>query len=109
MAILKENPSLKDYQNYIKQVTKERGWDSNNDLEIFLLLQEEIGELAKAIRNYRGLYHEKGKEIRVNLEEEFADVLNYIFDLANYFDIDLDKAFREKEKKNAKRTWENKK
>jgi NTP pyrophosphatase (non-canonical NTP hydrolase) len=100
-----ENPTLKDLQEYVKKVVTERGWDKNNDLELFLLFSEEVGELAKAIRNYRGLYPEQGKENRVNLEEEFADVLSYLVDLANYFGIDLAIAFRKKEEKNAKRTW----
>ena len=38
--------------------------------------------------------------------EEFADVLSYLLDLANYFQIDLEKAFREKEQINQNRTWE---
>ncbi len=107
MAHLKENAQLIDYQNYTKQISKERGWDKNNPLEIFLLFSEEIGELAKAIRNRLNLYHESGKKIKNNeLEEEFADVFSYLLDLANQFDIDLDQAFRAKDKKNKKRVWE---
>ena len=75
-------------------------------MEIFLLLSEEVGELAKAVRNYAGLYTEKNiKKDKFELEEEFADVLNYLFDLANCFDIDLEEAFRKKDKINAERTW----
>ena len=51
MAVLKQNPTLKDLQNYIKEVCKERGWDKNSTPETFLLFMEEVGELAKAIRN----------------------------------------------------------
>lgn len=110
MAILKNNPQLKDFQEYIKLLAKERGWDKNNPLEIFLLFSEEIGELAKAIRNKMKLYHEPGGKIKTNeLEYEFADVFSYLLDLANQFDIDLEKAFRAKEEKNLKRTWINKK
>ena len=106
MTVLKENPTLTDLQKYIKLIGEERGWDKNNYLEIFLLLSEEMGELAKAIRNRTGLYAEKGKLFKDNeLEGEFADVLNYLLDLANFFDIDLEKAFREKDKVNSKRVW----
>lgn len=109
MAQLPEKPTLKDLQNHIKDIGEERGWDKNNYLEIFLLLSEEIGELAKSIRNYAGLYTEKSKEDnKFEIEEEFADVLNYLFDLANCFDIDLEKAFREKDRINAHRKWSSK-
>ena len=110
MEKLKSNPQIKDFQEYVKLLAKERGWDKNNPLEIFLLFSEEIGELAKAIRNKMKLYHEPGKELDPNeLEYEFADVFSYLLDLANQFDIDLEEAFRAKEEKNMKRTWINKK
>lgn len=102
---LPEEPTLRQLQDYVRKVVKERGWDKNTDLELFLLFSEEVGELAKAIRDTRGLYQDTGKDNRVNLEEEFADVLAYLIDLANYFDIDLTKAFFDKEEKNAKRQW----
>ena len=110
MDKLKDKPQLKDFQEYIKSIALERGWDKNNPLEIFLLFSEEIGELAKAIRNKINLYHEPGRKIKpLELEYEFADVFSYLLDLANQFDIDLEKAFRAKEEKNSKRTWINKK
>ena len=102
----KNKATLIDLQNHIKTVGQERGWDKNSYLEIFLLFSEEIGELAKAIRNHEGLYAEKAKDYkRFELEEEFADVFNYLLDLANYFEIDLEDAFRKKDAVNAKRKW----
>jgi len=106
MPYLKDKAELKDYQKYIKELSAERGWDKNSPLEIFLLFSEEIGELAKAIRNRINLYHEIGKKYKKNeLEHEFADVFSYLLDLANQFDIDLDKAFRDKDEENKKRIW----
>ncbi|MEO1651940.1 MAG: MazG nucleotide pyrophosphohydrolase domain-containing protein [Bacteroidota bacterium] len=106
MAELKENPSLSDLQEYLKNVAQERGWTKSSDLELFLLLSEEVGELAKAIRNRRGLFREEGKKYPPEeLEAEMADVLSYLLDLANHFNIDLETAFRSKEKKNAQRAW----
>jgi NTP pyrophosphatase (non-canonical NTP hydrolase) len=106
MAILKENPTLADLQQHIKAICAERGWDKNNHLQLFLLFSEEVGELAKAIRNRDKLYTEAERtDKRFELEEEFADVLSYLLDLANYFDIDLEHAFRKKDAYNAKRIW----
>ena len=106
MAELKQNPSLPDYQEYIKQLCKERGWDKSKPLEIFLLLSEEVGELAKAIRNRLKLYHEEGKTSTDDgLDYELADIFSYLLDMANYFNVDLEKAFREKENMNKSRKW----
>jgi NTP pyrophosphatase (non-canonical NTP hydrolase) len=106
MAAIPEKPTLADLQAYMSQVCEERGWTDNSYLELFLLFTEEVGELAKAIRNYTGLYQEEAKaDKRFGLEEEFADVLGYILDLANHFEIDLETAFRKKEAINARRDW----
>ncbi len=111
MPVLPKNPTLADLQNHIKKIGEERAWDKNNYLEIFLLLSEEVGELAKAIRNHAGLYTEKAKKnnSKYELEEEFADVLNYILDLANCLNVDLEEAFRKKDKVNQNRVWESNK
>lgn len=106
MTHLPEHPTLQDLQKYMDEVCKERGWVKDSYSEKFLLFTEEVGELAKAIRRAEGLYREQAKQKSIELEEEFADVLSYLLDLANYFQIDLEKAFREKEQVNSTRTWE---
>ena len=106
MAELPAHPSLPDLQRYMDAVCQERGWTKDNNAEKFLLFTEEIGELAKAIRKTRGLYQEHARPNIHSLEEEFADVLSYLLDLANAFGVDLEQAFREKERANASRTWE---
>ena len=106
MAYLPDHPTLKDLQQYMDEVCEERGWVKDTYSEKFLLFIEEVGELAKAMRKSAGLYDEKEKQKNFELEEEFADVLSYLLDLANCFQVDLEKAFREKEQINEGRTWE---
>ena len=106
MASLKENPTLKDLQQYIIVVCQERGWTKDSPSEKFLLFVEEVGELAKAMRKTAGLYEEQAKQRDISLEEEFADVLSYLLDLANCFQVDLERAFRAKEEINQSRIWE---
>jgi NTP pyrophosphatase (non-canonical NTP hydrolase) len=106
MAYLPEHPTLKDLQHYIDEVCKERGWVKDSYAEKFLLFTEEVGELAKAMRREAGLYEEKAKQQQSELAEEFADVLSYLLDLANLYQIDLEAAFREKEQINETRTWD---
>ena len=105
MAELPARPTLPDLQRYMDAICQERGWTKDNYAEKFLLFTEEIGELAKAIRKSRGLYQEHARQNTLNLDEEFADVLSYLLDLANCFGIDLERAFRAKEQVNATRTW----
>ncbi len=105
MAHLPEQPTLKDLQSYMQEVCAERGWTHDTYAEKFLLFTEEVGELAKAIRQSQRLYAEQAKP-SFALSEEFADVLSYLLDLANLFQVDLEQAFREKERLNQTRTWE---
>ena len=106
MANLPPHPTLPELQQYMDEICQERGWKKDSYAEKFLLFTEEVGELAKAIRKTQGLYQEKARQKHPELEEEFADVLSYLLDLANYFQVDLETAFREKERVNATRTWE---
>ncbi len=106
MPELTQNPSLSELQTYVESLCKERSWDQTPVLETFLLFTEEVGELAKAIRNKRKLHTEKGKVSNsFELADELADVLSYLLELANKFDIDLEQAFRKKEEINAGRSW----
>ena len=57
----------------------------------WLHFSEEIGELARALARISG---EKGD--RVNLEEEFADVVAWLCTLANINDVDLSSAITRK-------------
>ena len=102
---LKENPTLRDYQDYIAKMIVERGFDKETVPELFLLLMEECGELAKAVRKSETniKFDKTSKDYRVDLEA--ADVFMYILDICNHLGVDLEKAFREKETLNAQREW----
>lgn len=106
-----QNATLKEWQTYVARLVKARGWDSASDLETFLLFQEEVGELTKALRKYRGLFQEAGVTEpalckKQELAFEMADVLSYLLDLAARLDIDLEAAAVEKEKINRTRSWD---
>ena len=48
--ILKQNPTLADCQAYVAIMVHERGFEKETMPEIMMLLLEECGELAKALR-----------------------------------------------------------
>jgi len=102
---LKENPTLGDFQKYIAEMIKERGFDKETASEIFMLLMEECGEMAKAVRKTQNMHTDKNSK-QYHLDHEIADVFVYLLDICNHFNVDLEKAFREKEEINKKRTWE---
>ena len=63
---LKRNPTLRDFQEHVAKMIKERGLDKETVHEVFM----------------------------------------YLLDICNYFKIDLEKSFRDKEEINKKRFWE---
>ena len=67
-----------------------------------LLLTEEIGELARAIRKSEGLKRDAGYN-DVGLLDELADVQLYLVHLANSLGVSLDEAVNQKETKNDER------
>ncbi len=102
---LKENPTLHDFQDYVARMVKERGFEDETIAELFMLLMEECGELAKAIRKTQNMKIDKMSE-QFKLENEAADAFIYLLDICNHLGIDLEKAFRDKEEINKKRVWE---
>ena len=105
MKELKQNPTLKDFQNYIEEMVEERGFEKETLPEIFMLFSEECGEFAKAIRKTQNIKIDESSE-KYSIENEAADVFIYLLDLCNKLNIDLEQAFRNKEKINEKRTWQ---
>ena len=105
MLSLKENPTLEDFQKYVVELEKNRGFSEQTVLQKCLMLGEEVGELFKAIRKKLNLKIDHNSEFKT-IEEELADIIIFVCSIANRYDIDLEKAFREKEEINKKRTWE---
>jgi len=105
-SLLKSSPTLADLQNYIEGIVKARGFSKEEINNVALLLVEEVGELAKAIRLEIGLKLGKSyKDQPTSMELELADCLFYLLDLANLANINLEDALRSKEAINSGREW----
>ncbi len=107
MEIIKDKPTLRDFQKYIRKANTERGFDDTTIPELFMYLSEEVGELAKAARQVTKMHTDVNSE-KKELDHELADVFSYLVDIANHLDIDMEKAFREKEEINNRRVWSKK-
>lgn len=104
MPQLNNQPDLAAIQKYVRQLEQERGFTEGTIQQQCLLLGEEIGELYKAIRKTTNMKIDSKSKIGT-VEEELADILIYVCSIANRLDIDLEKAFRDKEEINQRRVW----
>ena len=108
---LTDKSSINEIQSYIKEVMQIRGFNKEKSSDKILLLVEEVGELAKAIRkNERKIGIDKTKEYNYSsIESEIADVFIVLLSICDILNIDLLKAFLNKEEENIKRIWSVKK
>ena len=104
---LTDKSSINEIQSYIKEVIQIRGFNKEKSSDKILLLVEEVGELAKAIRkNENNLGIDKTKEYNYSsIESEIADVFIVLLSICDILNIDLLKAFLNKEEENIKRIW----
>jgi len=83
---------LNEYRDTTRQMCMNKGWDKAPVNTVWLLLTEEIGELASAIRQYTKVYRKMNliKERGTDVQMEMGDVFSYLFQLASMLNIDLD-------------------
>ncbi|MBU1074571.1 pyrophosphohydrolase [Patescibacteria group bacterium] len=104
MLELNDRPILSDFQKYVSKMEDERGFSDESTIQKCLLLGEEVGELFKAVRKSENIKIDRNSDIGT-IENELADVLIYLLVIANRYNIDLEKAFRDKEEINKNRNW----
>lgn len=87
--------------NYLQEYIKAK--DNHPELvkEYFLKLSEEVGELSEAIRKNK--IRIENSSVKGTIDEEIWDVIYYAIAIANCYDIDLEKAIKDKEKINAEK------
>ena len=102
--MLENTASLADTQAYVNRVLTERGVDDETLAQKFMLLMEEMGELAQAARKHAGIKTGKDKQL-VAIEDEVGDVLIVLLDICNNLGVDAQAALVQKEAKNSRRKW----
>ncbi len=100
---------VNEFQQWVKDYYKHRGW---HDLDIFIrigFLAEETGEVARAIRALeigRDRPDEEAESLvnkRRALVEELGDVLGNVIVIANKYNIALEEVFHSHKEKLLKR------
>ena len=105
--LLNENNSLNETPDYIRKIIIITGFSEQRVQDKMLLLLEETGELAKAIRKTlpeASIDYEK-IENYTDIEEEIADVFIVLVSICNRLNINLYNALKKKEEKNIQRQW----
>lgn len=104
---LKEDNTLEKVQEYIRKVIEIRGFSNQSIEQAMLLLTEEIGELAKAIRKEKTTMSIDNNKIRNydTIESEVADVFIVLCTICNKLNINLFSSLKGKEKENIERIW----
>ena len=69
-----------------------KGWDKAPVSIVWMLLNEEMGELASSIRQNQRIYRKSGlkKDRGTDVVMEMGDVFSYLFQLAHMLNVDLD-------------------
>lgn len=93
---------LQALQGYYGRAAARRGWGSESAQDTVLLLTEELGELARAVRKHSGIARD-GSWSAEAVGAEIADVQLYLVHLANILNVDLAMAVSDKERVNAAR------
>ena len=102
---LDKNSSVRELQEYTKNMIKTRGFENETPQDVLLLLTEELGELAKEVRKSTHIKMDSNQTRTQNLDKEIADVFNYVLAMCVATDIDLFEAFKAKEEINFNREW----
>ena len=97
--------TIKHLQEYSAEKIKERGFEDESLHERLLLLVEEVGELANAVRKISNMNVDQNREITNRVGEEVTDIINLIFAIGIKLNLDIEKEFIEKNTEVDKRVY----
>jgi NTP pyrophosphatase (non-canonical NTP hydrolase) len=80
------------YRDETATMCQQKGWDKAHVSVVWMLLNEEMGELASSIRQSQRIYRKTGlkKDKGTDVAMEMGDVFSYLFQLARMLNVDLD-------------------
>lgn len=83
---------MNKFRDETATLCQQKGWDKAPISIVWMLLNEEMGELASSIRQKKHIYRKTGlkKDRGTDVSMEMGDVFSYLFQLAHMLDVDLD-------------------
>ena len=99
--------NLNCYKNETGAMCQVKGWDRTSVSTVWLLLTEEIGELASAIRQNSQIFKKSGlkKNKGVDIQTEMGDVFSYLFQLAYMLNVDMNEMWERHKIKSIQRKY----
>jgi len=87
---------ISEYQHWLEEYDRLRGWDRVSPGQTFVHLVEEVGEIARLVLRLEGYKPGEGREeeIKTDLAEELGDAATFLFKIAYQFGIDMEKAMK---------------
>ena len=99
----KEKLDLKTIQEKLRKFSQDRDWDQfHSPKNLAMAMSVEVAELLEIFQwsNDGGMEKIEDKETRKQIEEEIADIFNYLVKFVDLMDLDLEELSLEKIKKN---------
>lgn len=79
-----------DYKIENRNICAIKGWNKININSLWLCMIEEVGELAASIRRTTKIFPDYKI---MNIQGEIMDVFSYVLQLADMYNIDIDKVW----------------
>jgi NTP pyrophosphatase (non-canonical NTP hydrolase) len=100
---------MNKYRDETAEMCKRKGWDKAPVSIVWMLLNEEMGELASSIRQTQRIYRKTGlkKDRGTDITMEMGDVFSYLFQLAHMLDVDLEQMWTLHQQKIQTKTYKN--
>lgn len=99
----KETLDLKTIKEKLRKFSQERDWDQyHSPKNLAMAMSVEVSELLEIFQwsNDGGMEKIEDKETKKQIEEEIADIFNYLVKFVDLMDLDLEELSLEKIKKN---------
>tara|TARA_A100001035_G_C27755158_1_gene488479 strand:- start:1153 stop:1515 length:363 start_codon:yes stop_codon:yes gene_type:complete len=99
----KEKLDLKTIKEKLRKFSQERDWDQyHSPKNLAMAMSVEVSELLEIFQwsNDGGMKKIEDKETKKQIEEEIADIFNYLVKFVDLMDLDLEELSLEKIKKN---------
>lgn len=83
---------MNKFRDETAAMCQQKGWDKAPISIVWMLLNEEMGELASSIRQKKQIYRKTGlkKDRGTDVVMEMGNVFSYLFQLAHMLEVDLD-------------------
>tara|TARA_X000000950_G_C13829328_1_gene625436 strand:+ start:74 stop:436 length:363 start_codon:yes stop_codon:yes gene_type:complete len=99
----KEKLDLKTIKEKLRKFSQDRDWDQyHSPKNLAMAMSVEVAELLEIFQwsNDGGMEKIEDKETKKQIEEEIADIFNYLVKFVDLMDLDLEQLSLEKIKKN---------